>query len=217
MKKLIYDNALAKKEDIKDFILEGSANTSFENGCMKLSSALDPSIGQAANYVFWCPVTFPKNIEITWDFTPLNERGLCIMFFSAAGRGGEDLFDDTLAERKGMYGSYHSGDINAYHLSYFRRSYPEERAFRTCNLRKSYGFELVAIAGDPLPNVVDAQSPYHMCIRKLNGKIDFFINEMPVLSFTDGGTVWGSGKIGFRQMSPMVAEYANFKVYEIDE
>ncbi len=215
MKKLIYDNPLKCQSDIKDFIMEGSAKVSFENARMKLSSALDPELGQAANYVFWCNETFPANVEITWEFTPLNERGLCILFFAAAGKNGEDLFSTNLATRNGMYGCYHSGDINAYHISYFRRSYPEERAFRTCNLRKSYGFELAAIAGDPLPNVADAQSPYRMCIRKNKNVIDFFINEMPVLHFEDKNTVWQEGKIGFRQMSPMVAEYANFKIHEI--
>ncbi|MBV2240591.1 YesU family protein [Bacillus inaquosorum] len=41
------------------------------------------------------------------------------------------------------------GDINALHLSYFRRKYAEERAFRTCNLRKSRGFHLAAMGADP--------------------------------------------------------------------
>lgn len=215
MKKLIYDNPLRCREDIKDFILEGQAKTTFENNCMKLTSVLDPKLEQAANYVFWCNETFPENIEIEWDFTPLNDIGLCIMFFSAAGKNGEDLFSDTLAKRTGDYGNYHSGDINAYHISYFRHRYPEERAFRTCNLRKSYGFQLAAIAGDPLPDVADACSPYKMRIRKFKGEISFHINDLMVLYFKDQGEVWKEGKIGFRQMSPMVAEYANFRVYEL--
>lgn len=215
MKKLIYENPLQSKEDVVSFILEGQAETSFENGRMRLSSVMSPELGQEANYVYWCDVTFPTNIEIEWEFTPLNERGLCILFFSAAGRGGEDLFDSSLAERTGPYGNYHSGDINAYHISYFRRSYPEERAFRTCNLRKSYGFELLTLSGDPLPNVVDSDEFYSMKVRKYDGEISFYINDLLIFQYHDTEEVWKEGKIGFRQMSPMVAEYANFRVYEL--
>ncbi len=218
MKKLIYDNPLACPADIADFILEGNEGslvTDFTSGQMQMKSGLPAALEQAANYVFWCPEVFPENIEIEWDFSPLSDIGLCIMFFAATGSKGEDLFDLSLAARKGHYGSYHSGDINAYHISYCRRRYPEERAFRTCNLRKSYGFHLLDIAGDPLPNVADATSPYHIKIVKNNGVIDFLINDMPVLHADDSENPWGVGRVGFRQMSPMVAEYANLKVYEI--
>ncbi len=37
------------------------------------------------------------------------------------------LFDPSLAPRAGEYNQYHHGDINAYHLSYFRRKQPDER------------------------------------------------------------------------------------------
>ncbi len=216
MKKLIYENPLAREQDINNFILEGSASMTFENGKMKLSSVLDPSLGQAANYVFWCPETFPKNIEITWEFTPLNDIGLCMMFFAAKGRLGEDLFDNNLKPRNGLYGSYHSGDIDAYHISYCRRSFPEERAFRTCNLRKSFGGNLVMMAGDPIPSVADSTPPYYMSIRKFGNRIELYINDLLILRYDDPETALGDGKIGFRQMSPMVAEYANLKVYELE-
>lgn len=218
MKKLLYDNPLAQPSDIKDFILEGNEGcsiTDFSNGRMQMKSGLPEELEQAANYIFWCPEVFPENIEIEWEFSPLNDIGLCILFFSATGKNGKDLFDPTLSPRKGNYESYHSGDINAYHLSYFRHRYETERSFHTCNLRKSYGFHLLGIAGDPLPNVADAVSPYHMKIVKNKGIIDFIINDMLVLHVDDSENPWAGGRIGFRQMSPMVAEYSNFKVFEL--
>ena len=142
--------------------------------------------------------------------------GLCILFFAAKGRNGEDLFSSTLAERTGEYRQYHHGDINALHVSYFRRRWPEERAFHTCNLRKSYGFHMVAQGADPLPPVADATPPYRIQVVKCGAVVAFSINELPIFSWRDDGVshgpVLGGGKIGFRQMAPLVGEYANLVV-----
>ena len=140
---LIYENPLASEADVKDFVMEGSASVYFENGKMRMKNNLSADMGQKSNFVFWCPVDFPSDVEIEWRFRPIEEPGLCILFFSAKGINGEDLFDPSLAPRDGQYNLYHSGDINAYHVSYFRRKWDEERSFHTCNLRKSKGFHLV--------------------------------------------------------------------------
>ena len=54
---------------------------------------------------------------------------------------------------------------------------------------------------------------------KKNGKIDFIINDLTVFSWQDDGSTYGEvlggGKIGFRQMAPMIGEYSNLRVYEI--
>ncbi len=157
--KLIYENTLSGERDIDGFVLEGRANISFPNGKMRLENALSQEVGQRANYVLWCPESFPCDVVIEWEFQPIREPGLAMMFFAAAGRGGEDLFSPALSPRTGEYPQYHHGDINAFHISYFRRKEPDERAFHTCNLRKSYGFYLTAQGGDPIPDVDDAKTP----------------------------------------------------------
>lgn len=43
---LIYENLFAKKEDIEDFVLEGKADITFENGCMRMKNALEASLGR---------------------------------------------------------------------------------------------------------------------------------------------------------------------------
>ncbi|MBQ3110820.1 MAG: YesU family protein [Clostridia bacterium] len=219
MKELIYENKLSCKEDVADFRMEGSANIYFENGKMRMSSALSETLGQRANFVYWCPVDFPEDVLIEWEFRPIEEPGLAIMFFCAKGCNGEDLFDEKLQPRDGQYPLYHSGDINAYHVSYFRRKWDDERGFHTCNLRKSKGFHLVCQGADPIPDCDDAFESYHLCISKKNGKIDFCVNDLVVFSWTDDGESYGKvldgGKIGFRQMAPMVGEYSNLKVYAI--
>ena len=153
---LIYENALSCPKDVEDFILEGRAVIDFPDGCLRMENALSPEQQQKANYVLWCPVTFPSDIAVTWEFRPIREPGLCILFFAAKGRTGEDLFDPSLNKRTGEYPQYHHGDINAFHVSYFRRKEKDERAFHTCNLRKSYGFYLTAQGGDPIPDADEA-------------------------------------------------------------
>ncbi|MDO5396770.1 MAG: DUF1961 family protein [bacterium] len=218
-KKLIYDNPLACAEDVKDFVMEGSAEVYFENRKMRMKNALDAGMGQKSNFVYWCDKDFPSDIMIEWDFRPIEEPGLCIMFFSAKGCNGEELFDKSLAHRDGQYNLYHSGDINAYHISYFRRRWEDERAFHTCNLRKSKGFYLTAQGADPIPNCEDSSESYHLRITKFNGLIEFAVNDLTVFSWQDDGIeyggVLGGGKIGLRQMAPLIGEYSNLKVYEL--
>jgi hypothetical protein len=199
--------------------LEGQADLSFPNARLRMENALSPAHGQMANFVLWCDKDFPGSVEIQWDFYPVTEPGLAMLFFSAAGRNGEDLFSDTLVERRGEYNSYKDGDINTYHISYFRRKQPDERVFHTCNLRKSYGFHLVAQGADPIPDAEECQSPYRMRLEKVEESISFFINDLPILHFQDDGIATGKalggGKLGLRQMAPLVAEYSNLKVFSI--
>jgi hypothetical protein len=217
--KLLYNNPLSCYDDIKDFILEGEAAISFNNGHMRMQNKLSADNGQKANYVLWCPVDFPDNIRIEWDFMPIEEPGLCILFFSALGINGESIFDNKLNKRTGEYPQYHHGDINAFHVSYFRRKEPDERKFHTCNLRKSYGFNLVAQGADPIPDTADISSMYHLVLIKKENIVKFVINDLEVFEFTDDGHTYGDiltgGKIGFRQLAPLVAEYANLEVYSI--
>ena len=221
MEKLIYENPLSCEEDVKGFVLEGSAKITFPEGKMRMENAISAEAGQKANYVYWCDVVFPDNIKITWDFKPIKELGLAILFFAAKGRNGEDLFDPALQKRTGEYPLYHHGDINAFHVSYFRRKEADERAFHTCNLRKSYGFHLVTQGADPIPDAAECLEPYHMTVIKRQDKVEFLINDLPIFTFEDNGETYGpllsGGRIGFRQLAPMIAEYSDLKVFELTE
>ncbi len=220
---LIYENSLASETDIKGFKMEGGGAVSFPMGRMRLEATGDVKEGQKSNIVFWCPQHLPDNISIRWDYYPVREPGLSILFFATKGLNGEDVLDPSLAPRSGPYGQYHNGDINALHVSYFRRKHPSERAFQTCNLRKSKGFHLVAQGADPIASVIDAQPPYHIQLIKAGPHVVFRIahEEEIVESFRwyDDGETYGpiltDGKIGFRQMVPLIAEYANLKVHRV--
>lgn len=216
---LIYYNPFREEKDIRDFIMEGSAKISFPKGRLRMENALAAENGQKANYVLWCPEEFPADVYLEWEFKPLNEPGLCILFFAAKGKNGEDLFDPSLAERTGEYPQYHHGDINAFHVSYFRRKEPDERAFHTCNLRKSYGFYLTAQGGDPIPDADECREPYRMAVLKKGPDVRFFINELEIFHYIDDGRTYGpaltGGRAGFRQLAPLTAEYGEFKVYAV--
>ncbi len=219
MGELIYENSLANSNLVKDFILEGQADISFDDGVMRMKNALSADNGQKANYVYWCPVEFPEDIKITWEFRPIEEPGLAILFFAAKGINGESIFDKGLTKRTGEYPLYHHGDINAFHVSYFRRKEPDERAFHTCNLRKSYGFHLVTQGADPIPDASPDSMWYTLTVIKKGNLISFCVNDLKVFEFEDDGATYGpllkGGCIGFRQLAPMIAEYRNLKVYSI--
>ncbi|MCK9547998.1 MAG: DUF1961 family protein [Sphaerochaeta sp.] len=213
-----YHNRLQRREDIDTFILEGEANITFVDGCMEMQNRLDASSGQRANFVLWCPEVFGDSILIEWEFRPMSDRGLCILFFAAAGRQGRDLFDPRLAPRTGEYPQYHSGDIDAFHVSYYRRKEADERAFHTCNLRKSHGFHLVAQGADPIPEAAEANEFYRLSIIKTPERVDFSVNGLSIFSYEDDGATHGArlgaGRIGLRQLAPLTARYRNLSVSE---
>jgi hypothetical protein len=216
----LYRNPLADAADLRDFIREGQPVMSFPNGALRLANGMLADAGQKANYLLWCPQKFPADIAISFDFQPLEEPGLAMLWFCANGRDGKDLFDKSLALRSGEYRQYHSGDINGYHASFFRRKNPKgERDFHTCNLRKSHGFHLVCQGADPLPDVPDATRRYRVQLVKCAGRIRFSIDDLLIYDWLDDGVTYGpvlgEGYMGFRQMAPLVAEYANLEVRSV--
>ncbi|MCC5834499.1 MAG: DUF1961 family protein [Opitutales bacterium] len=217
--KTLYKNALSSLEDIEGWVIESSVEgqpvITFPNGRMRMESEV--------HYLLWCPVDFPDNIRITWEFQPRRDDGLAMFWLAAKGRDGEDLFDDSLAERTGAYPQYFDGDINALHVAYFRRNAHgeplEERFFQTSHLRKSHGFHLVADAGDPIPSVRDVVGPYQMEIIKYGPYFRFSINGLKILEWEDSGDIGPileGGKIGLRQMAGLIADYGNLKVQAIE-
>ena len=102
------------------------------------------------------------------------------------------------------------------HVSYFRHKHASERAFRTCNLRKSAGFELVAQGADPLPPTEDALDFYRMEVVKDGPQVTFSVNGLTLFEWTDrSDSVLAGGRLGFRQMAPLKAAYRNLTVEKI--
>ena len=75
----------------------------------------------------------------------------------------------------------------------------------------------MAQAAAPIPTAEYAKPSYHLRLAKHGPAVRFWINDLPVLAWDDDerpGPVVGGGKIGFRQMAPMVGRYGNLRVYE---
>lgn len=217
---ILYRNALTCADDLSDWIVEGPMVSSFPAGRLRMESAADPAEGQAANFVAWLPVQHTGDVRVSWDFRPLREPGLAMIFWSALGQGGDSIHDAALPTRTGEYDQYHSGAIDAYHLSYYRRMWASERSLHTCNVRKSHGFHLVAQGPDPLPAVLDADRDYHLELTWTGTTVEFTVEGLTALRWTDDGTVGGpahtrGGAIGLRQMAPLIAEYSNLVVEAI--
>ena len=217
--RLIYENAFAQPSDLTDWIMEGSPVTSFPQWCLRLENGIDSTVGQAANYVMWCPQIFPSDIVVRWSFRPIQEPGLAMFWLRANGRDGKDLFNETLAQRTGQYRQYFDGDINAFHASYFRRKQPDERRFHTCNLRKSKGFHLVAQGADPIPSVDSVDGWYDIEVAAVGSHVRFSVDGLVIYEWNDDGIQFGPaleqpGYIGFRQMAPLIAEYKNLTIHE---
>ncbi|MCD0447289.1 YesU family protein [Glycomyces sp. A-F 0318] len=213
----VYRNPLASPADFDGWTAEGPAGVGHSGGGTVLSSTADEAAlaaagrGDRAHFTYWCPEVFGPDIAIEWDFRPLGGDGLAMLFFAATGTGGRDLFDPSLAPRTGRYPQYHSGDVSTLHVSYLRRKWPDERRFRTCNLRKSPGFRLVAQGADPLPGAEDADGHYRLRVVKRGALVSFAIDGLTLFAFHDDEPL-GAGRIGFRQMSPLTAHYRNLEV-----
>lgn len=214
--KLLYRNTFNSSDAIAGWVAEGPINATVNKNTLELRGAG----GIDDHFVYWIPEEFPDGIRVTWDFTPLQEPGLAMLFFGAKALKGGSIFDEDLAPRNGSYPQYHSGDIRTLHASYFRRRWPEERAFHLANLRKSPGFYLVAQGADPLPPVPDANGAFYKIEVVKDGRyMQFSINGLLLFSWKDKdpatGPVIKGGRIGLRQMNPLVAQYRNLEVWKL--
>lgn len=217
----IYTNPLSTASDLTGFHHEGPVTSTFAYNRWRFATAPTTSADHDTHAVTWCPQPFPDHIHLAWSFQPLADPGLAMLFFAARGIDGTDLLNSSLANRNGIYSQYHHGDINALHLSYFRRKMATEREFTTCNLRKSHGFHLVAQGADPLPAITDISRPYRVWLVKSGPHVRFGIDQLQCLRWYDSGEHYGpllsAGHIGFRQMSPLIAEYHDLTVHSLKQ
>lgn len=214
--KVLYSNKMSE-QSLADWVREGPVTVEDGHGGAVLGSSADPDeMGAHAHFVLWCPVLFPDRIRISWEYHPIEGQGLAMLFFGAQGTGGHDLFAPELAPRTGFYPEYHSSDIATLHVSYQRRKFASERAFRTCNLRKSPGAHMVAQGADPLPSPEDADGFYRVEVCKDGPQVTLAINGLRIFQWLDEdpatGPLIGAGYLGLRQMAPLRAAYKNLTV-----
>ena len=203
------------------WIAEGRGGVDIRNGKLRVSPLpFDASGNQIkseprSHMVVWSSQMFPADFLAEFEMNPSgSNNGLTIVFFSATGKNGEDLFDTSLPLREADYKNYHSGAIANYSDAYWSRNTDDEAS--TNRLRKNPGFALVAQGPSLTTGATDRM--YRVRILKFGGHIEIEIDGHVVVKWDDTGTPLGAGRIGFRSMEGVsLITYDNFKVWKLSK
>ncbi len=209
---LLYQNTLSSEREVHEWAMEGPGKVEFRDGWMHMFSP-----EEEGHHVFWCPFDFPSSFIAEWEMENQElDAGLCIIFFAAAGANGEDIFEENLKSRDGVFSGYTKSDINNYHISYYANT-PNNPDRPYAHLRKNSGFHKVMVGGAPIP--VESTRIHHLKLVKNNEHILMFIDDRKIIDWHDDGLSYGptlgGGKIGFRQMQWTHFKYRNFQVWGI--
>lgn len=210
---LIYENLFEDDSCMDDFTAEGPCIARISNGRLYMESQY-PTVNDG-HFVYWCKVAdHEEDFIIEWEFTPVRDTGLCILFTCARGRNGVDIFDPSLDPRDGQYYQYHSGDIDNYVLSYYRNNADFSGII---NLRRNYGHEIVKTVDNPIPEPPTCvDQTYQLVAVKVDGEYTYWVDDTRALEWTDDKP-HGSGKFGLRQMATTRAEYDNLRVWKVGD
>ncbi|MBI5685741.1 MAG: DUF1961 family protein [Verrucomicrobia bacterium] len=206
---LFTDGKRARKPEGTDWVLEGKASARVENGRLFLKN-------DAGHLVFWNTREFPADLLIEFGVSPADSnKGLNIVFFAAKGRDGGSIFDLSQPMRDGEFKTYHSGEINNYHTSYWAITSGGE-ARGTSHIRKNHGFHLVAMGRDFIAG--QGAGPHCIRVLKLGNQITVEANGKIEVRWEDDGKTFGpvlkEGYVSLRQMSHTgECSYTHFKVW----
>ena len=212
---LIYENPLAQKKDVADWIMEGPGTVELKDNWMEIYSP-----EKKYHHVFWCPKDFPASFVAEWEAQNLDtDAGLCIIFFSAKGKKGESIFDPSFPKRDGTFDQYtKSKFLNCYHISYYANG-KDDPGREISHLRKNSGFFMVQQKEPGIP--IKSTAVHHLRLVKDGARIVMFVDERKIIDWTDDGQKYGpvlqDGKIGFRQMKWTHFRYRNLKVWNLDK
>ncbi len=210
---LRYASAFDGPESVEGWVMEGPGQLRFEAGGMEMFAPDD-----AGHHVFWSPVEFPESFVAEWTLQNLNlNEGLCIVFFGATGREGEDLFDPALPERDGTYAQYTNGAIDTYHVSYYADGRPNPER-EISHLRKSHGFHLVQQGEPGVP--LGSTREHQVRLVKLDEHLAMYVDDRLIINWVDDGrhgAPLGAGRIGLRQMRWTRFRYRDFAVWDVLE
>jgi len=217
---LLYSTKMDTEDSVKGWVVEGPGDFSFEDNKMTMRSLNpNPKTRGEGHVNFWCPKDFPESFVANWEFEQLSPHGLCIIFFSALGAKGEDIFDPSLPKRDGRYPQYTSGAIHNYHITYYCHLPLYQTGRTTTRLRRGNTFYF--LDQGPIAVPPKGKDFTRMQLIKDGAHIQLFANDRLCLDFTDPGTErWGKalgkGKIALRQMAVTRGAYRNFKVWRLN-
>ena len=212
--KLLYQSSMADEASVDGWTMEGPGRRRFADGWMTMWSP-----GERMHHVYWCPITAPANFAAQWEMQNLHpEAGLCIVFFCATGRSGQDVFDPSLPPRDGTFRQYNRGELNCYHISYYANT-PSTPARPVARLRKNPGAHIVHEG--PPGIAADSTEIHTVRLFKMGARIGLIVDGRTIIDWKDDGAVlggaYGAGRIALRQMQWSQFRYRNFKVWELLE
>jgi hypothetical protein len=217
---IIYSSKMNNESSVMDWILEGPGIISFEDGKMIMRSEIpNPQDGATGHFNYWCPVEFPESFIAEWEYQPMSERGICLIFFATQGKNGEDIFLPTLPQRDGHFQPY----VNDALMNYWIVFYSNHRRMRTTNmattyLNKSSNSSLLSFGNIGI--FPGSKEWHHLRLIKNGSHLQLLVNNKVCLDYIDPGSKrWGpvlkGGKISFRQMAVTVGAYRNFNVWKL--
>jgi len=224
-KSLFSDGKRKKLPDDAVWVIEGRATAETRDGKMIVTNSPEGENTDHNHAVLWNTKIFPENFLLEFEMTPQDPgKGLAIIFFCSTAKGtGGSVFSEGLPKRDGNFGRYNRGAINCYHTSYWASSADGSRL--TTNLRKNYGFHLVALGDENIAATTmdpenNEKGPFKVRLMKVDNLIQVETMGQLVLRWEDDGEkygpVYGAGQIGLRQMGHAgQVTYDSFKVYEI--
>lgn len=210
---LLYENSFSEKKEVTNWTMEGEGTVEFRENWMEMYSP-----GEKFHHVFWCPKDFPASFVAEWEVQNLKtDAGLCIIFFSAKGNKGEDIFDPSFPKRDGTFNQYtKSKFFNCYHISYYANG-RDDPGRETAHLRKNSGFQMVQEIEPGIP--VRSTAVHKLRLVKDDARIAMYVDGRKIIDWKDDNKTYGKvlkdGKIGFRQMKWTHFRYRNFKVWNL--
>lgn len=210
--KLLYSNSFSSQSGMEGWKMEGPGKVEFRDSWMHMYSP-----DEVGHHVYWCPQDFPGNFIAEWVLQNIEpDAGLCIVFFSALGQNGKDIFDASIKPRDGIFNKYTKSDINNYHISYYANG-KDNQGREVAHLRKNAGFYVVQVGKPGIP--INSKEIHKVTLIKNGNHIVMEIDGREIINWLDDGKeygpVLGGGKIGLRQMKWTHFRYRNFKVWEL--
>lgn len=209
----IYKNPMSTPDDLDDWYATHGNPTikpSPDNeGMLRIQSD--------EHFFLWNKQIFSDRIAISYDFMPIarkNNRGLAMIWCSVTGPNGEEIRTQT-------------GNMNGMRVAYFRRNkYNKEVFFNMISFRKYWhgNNPTMGYRPDPIPSPQHVIKPFRIRMVKHGPYVEFSIHDrvngdtVDLLEWKDDGSlgkILKGGRLGFRQMRGLVADYNNFKVQRV--
>ena len=218
---LIFSADWDSQHTLSHWAMEGPGEVVEATGnAMTLQTISDLASNLPGHFVYWSPAILPASFIAEWEFKPLSETGLAIVFFAAHGSGDRDIFDNSLRPRDGIFTQYTQGDLMSYHITYFAHLPLFQTGRPTSNLRKNSGFYLAAQGAVAVrPGTHDYQG---LRLIKQGSHIQFQTGERVVIDWRDRDTArygapYSGGRFGLRQMAGTVGAYRGLRIWSLEQ